>query len=81
MEKLIYAVNAILLFIIARYEYNSDSDKTIIITSLAFLGLLILNVILGFFTQPNKNSIYKHFYYSAAGLLIGALLVVYLLVP
>jgi hypothetical protein len=30
MEKLIYGVNFILLFLIARFEYNSDSDKTIV---------------------------------------------------
>ena len=71
MEKLIYVVNSILLLLIARFEYNSDSDKTIIISSLGFLILLILNVLLGFFSQMDKKPIYKHHYYSALGLVVG----------
>lgn len=73
MEKLIYGVNAILLLLIVRYEYNSDSDKTIIISSLAFIVLLILNLLFGFFAQLDKKMIYKHYYYSALELVIGIL--------
>ena len=71
MEKVIYGVNSILLLLIARFEYNSDSDKTIVISSLGFLILLILNLLLGFFSQLDKKPIYKHYYYSALGLVVG----------
>lgn len=71
MEKVIYGVNFILLFLIARFEYTSDSDKTIIISSLGFLILLILNLLFGFFSQMDKKQIYKHYYYSALGLVVG----------
>jgi len=74
MEKIIYGVNFILLFLIARYEYNSDSDKTIIISSLGFLILLILNLMLGFFSYLDKKPIYKHYYYSALGLVISTVI-------
>lgn len=57
MRILKYGINAILLFLIARYEYNSDSDKTIIISSIAFGVLLILNLLLGVFAQLDKNAI------------------------
>ena len=74
MEKIIYGVNSILLFIIARFEYNSDSDKTIIISSLAILILAILNILCGFFSQMDKKPIYKHFYFSAIGLVLGSMI-------
>lgn len=72
MEKAIYGANAVLLFLIARHEYNSDSDKTFIISLTGFLILLILNLLLGLSAQFDKKPIYKHYYYSALGLLIGA---------
>lgn len=68
MKLLIYGLNAILLFLIAQYEYNSNSDKTMILSSLAFLVLLVLNLIFGFMAQLDKNVIYRHFYYSALAL-------------
>ena len=71
MEKVIYGLNFTLLVLIARFEYKSVSDKTIIISSLAFLALLVLNLILGFSSQLGKNPIYKHYYYSAMGLVVG----------
>lgn len=74
MEKLVYGVNGLVLFLIARYEYGSDSDKTIIISSLAFFSLVTLNLLLGFITQLDKKAIHKHFYFSALGLFIGALI-------
>ena len=74
MDKLVYIVNAILLILIARYEYNSDSDKTIIISSLALAVLLVFNLMFGLFAQLDKKPIYQHFYYSALGLFVGAIL-------
>lgn len=74
MEKLIYGVNAVLLFLIARYEYTSDSDKTIIISSLAFIVLLVLNLIFGVSAQFDKKPVYRHYYYSALGLFVNVLI-------
>jgi hypothetical protein len=71
MEKVIYGVNFVFLFLIARFEYNSDSDKTIVIASLGFLILVILNLIMGFLSQLDKKPIYKHYYYSALGLVVS----------
>jgi hypothetical protein len=73
MDKFVYVVNLILLFLIARYEYNSDSDKTIIISSLSFAVLLVLNLLFGLFAQLDKKPIYRHFYYSAVGLFVSAI--------
>jgi len=73
MDKIIYGVNLVLLLLLARFEYNSDSDKTIIISSLGLIILVILNLLLGFFSQMDKKKIYKHYYYSALGLIIGAM--------
>jgi hypothetical protein len=78
MEKLVYGVNAILLFLIARYEYNSSSDKTIIISGLAFVILLGLNLLFGLFAQLDKKTIYRHYYYSALGLFVTTLLLLYI---
>ena len=74
MEKIIYGVNAILMVLIARYEYNSDNDKTIIISSIAFVILLVLNMIFGLFAQLDKKPIYRHFYFSAIGLFVSAVM-------
>jgi hypothetical protein len=71
MEKVIYGVNFALLFLIARFEYNSDSDKTAVIASLGFLILVILNLIMGFLSQLDEKPIYKHYYYSALGLIVS----------
>ena len=71
MEKIIYGLNVILMFLIARYEFNSDSDKTIIISSLAFLILVVFNLLLGLFAQLDKKPVYKHFYYSALALVVS----------
>ena len=70
MEKAIYGVNSIVLFLIVRFEYNSDSDKTIIISSQDSM-LLIVNLLFGFFSQLDKKRIYKHYYYSALGLVVS----------
>src|SRR5690606_21054425 len=74
MEKIIYGVNFTLMFLLARFEYNSDSDKTIIISSLGLLILVILNLLLGFFSQMDKKKIYKHYYYSALGLVVSSMI-------
>ncbi len=73
MEKIIYGVNLVLLLLLARFEYNSDSDKSIFISSLGLIILVIMNLLLGFFSQMDKKSIYKHYYYSALYLIIGAM--------
>jgi hypothetical protein len=71
MEKVIYGVNFIFLFLIARFEYSSASDKTIVIALLGFLILVILNLVMGFLAQLDKKPIYKHYYYSALGLIVS----------
>lgn len=73
MDRLIYAANGILLVLIARYEYNSDSDKTIIISLLAVAVVLVLNLTFGLLAQLDKKPIYRHFYYSALGLFVSAI--------
>jgi hypothetical protein len=78
MEKLIYVVNAILLFLIARYEYNSASDKTIIISSIAFATLLGFNLLFGLFAQLDKKPVYRHYYYSALGLFVSVIVLLYI---
>jgi len=78
MEKLIYGVNAILLFFIARYEYNSDSDKSIIISSIAFVALLGVNLLFGLFAHFDKKPIYRHYYYSAVGLFLSVVILLYI---
>jgi Mg2+ and Co2+ transporter CorA len=74
MEKVIYGVNFILMFLIARYQFNSDNDKTGIITSLGVLVLLIMNLIFGFLAQIDRKPVYRHYYYSALGILVCALI-------
>jgi hypothetical protein len=56
----------------ARFEYNSDSDKTIIYIIIRILNTLILNLFPRLFSQLDKKPIYKHYYYSALGLAVGA---------
>lgn len=74
MEKIIYGVNSILLFLLARFEYNSDSDKSIIFSSFGLLVLVVFNLLLGLFSQIAKRKIYIHYYQSALGLMLGAML-------
>jgi len=78
MEKLIYAVNAIILFLIVQYEYNSDNDKTTIISSIAFMALLGFNLLFGLSAQLDKKSFHRHFYYAALGLLVSVLVLIFL---
>ena len=74
MEKIIYAVNSILAVLIIRFESNSDSDKTIIITSVLYILLVVINLIFGIFSQMDKVKYYKHFYYSSLLLIVGVFL-------
>lgn len=74
MEKAIYGVNLILLLLIASFEYTSDSDKTIIIASLGLIILVTLNLLLGFFSKIDKKKFYKHYFYSALGLILSAMI-------
>lgn len=78
MEKIVYAVNFILVFFIVRYEYNSVSDKTIIIASLLYARLAAANFVIGFLSKLANERIYKHYYRSA--LLMLALIIAYLFV-
>lgn len=71
MKKIIYGVNGVLLLLIERFEYNSDNDKTIVLSSLGLLILIIFNLLLGFFSQLDKKPMYKHYYYSALGLVVA----------
>jgi magnesium-transporting ATPase (P-type) len=78
MEKLIYGLNAILLLLIALYEYNSDSDKSIILSSIAFVILFGINLLLGLSAQFDKKPIYRHYYYSALGLFVSVVGLLYI---
>ena len=78
MAKFIYSVNALLLFLIALYEYNSRSDKTIIISSFAFVILLGMNLLLGLFAQMDNKPVYRHYYYSALGLFVGVVILLWI---
>jgi hypothetical protein len=60
------------MFLIARFEYNSDSDKTIILSSLALVVLIIFNLLLGLFGHLDKKPFFKHYYCSALLLVITA---------
>jgi hypothetical protein len=70
---IIYGVNAIALLLIATYEYNSSSDKTIIISSMVFLILFVFNLMLGLFAQADRKSIYKHYYFASLALVLAVI--------
>lgn len=74
MEKIIYGVNLVLLLLLILFQYHSVSDKTIIISSLGVGTPIVLNLLLGFFAQMDKNKIYKHYYYSVLIHIIGAMI-------
>jgi hypothetical protein len=74
MAGIIYLVNVIVLFFILRYQSNSDNDKSIILSSIAFLVVLMINVLCEFFAQLDKKKVYRHFYYSALGLLLSGII-------
>jgi hypothetical protein len=67
MKALIYALNFLIIVAIAFFQVNSDNDKTIIISALALVILVIINFISGVISQLGGKPIYKH-YYLAAGL-------------
>ena len=71
MKAIVYLVNSVFLLFIILFEVNSDSDKTIAISSLGFVVLVALNLLFGVFAQIHKNPIWRHYYYSALGLVLG----------
>jgi hypothetical protein len=75
----VYLINLGFLFLIIWFESNSDSDKTIAISSLVFVILVGLNLLFGVFAQIHENPIWRHYYYSALGLVIGMAVVLYIL--
>jgi hypothetical protein len=74
MEKVVYGVNLILMFLIGRYQLNSDNDKTAVISSIGVIVLLVMNLIFGFLAQIDRKPIYQHYYYSALGIFVCALI-------
>ena len=74
MNKSIYFINTLLILFVARYEFKSDNDKTIIISSLALAVLLVLNLMFGLFAQLDNKPSYRHFYYSALGIFVSAII-------
>jgi hypothetical protein len=70
MRKAIYIINLLLVFLIVRYEYISVSDKTIIITSFLYTGLVVMNFVIGFLAKLDKNGVYKYYYRSALIMLL-----------
>ena len=72
MTAIIYVVNAILVSLIFRYEYYSQSDKTIVITAALFVVLFAINLLAGLTLQIRKMRGYQHFYISGFLLLIAA---------
>jgi hypothetical protein len=77
----VYLINFVFLFLIIWFESHSDSDKTIAISSLGFVMLVGVNLLLGVFAQIQENAIWRHYYYSALGLVVGmaAILFIFLL--
>jgi hypothetical protein len=75
-ERMVYVINLILAFFIIRYEHNSGSDKTIIVTSVLYVILVIANLVLGFATGMDGRRVSRSFYRSALGLV--ALVLIYM---
>lgn len=71
MEKVIYIVNCILAVLVINFESNSSNDKTIIITSLLYVALILINLIVGAFLQLSKKRYFREFYYSSLLLVVG----------
>ena len=74
MVKAIYGVNLLLLLLILRYELKYDNDKTIIISSLSIVVMVTLNLIIGFISQMDHKSIYKHYYFAALALVFSMII-------
>ena len=74
MEIVIYGLNFMIMFLLGRYEYNSDNDKAIVIFSVGFLIIVVMNFIFGLMAQLDRKPIYKHYYVSAIVLIIAAII-------
>lgn|GEM_PF-4823851 len=77
MGKLIYVVNLILAVLIISNETGSSSDKTIIITSFLYAGLILINLILGVLAKMDEKPVFRYYFRSA--LLLLAVVFGYLL--
>jgi hypothetical protein len=76
---LIYGINFLLALLLARFEYASGNDKTIVIVALVYVILIVFNFVLGFMAQldpsgQNKERTHTHFYASGVGLIVLAFL-------
>ncbi len=71
MGKVIYAVNLALAVSLIRFESNSDSDKTILLTAIFYILLVVVNFLLGLLFHRNKRKYHQHFYYSSILLTVG----------
>lgn len=80
MGKIIYIVNLLLVFLIVRYEYFSISDKTIVITSFLYTGLVLMNFVIGILAKLDKKEIHKYYYRSALLMLLLVVIYVFILV-
>jgi hypothetical protein len=78
MIVVIYAINALLAFLILRYEFYSQSDKTIVITAALFLALIIINLVVGLTLQLQKKQYFHHFYLCGIVLLVAAVAALFL---
>ena len=78
MIAIIYATNAVLAFFVLRYEFYSESDKTIIITSLLIVIMIAINLAVGLILQVQKKQNFKHFYLCGLFLLLTTVIALFL---
>ncbi|HEY0656442.1 MAG TPA: hypothetical protein VGD65_25085 [Chryseosolibacter sp.] len=69
MKPIVYLVNLVLVLLIARFEYNSGNDKSVIISSLAVTAIVVLNLIVGLLSQMDRKP-FSHYYISAIGVIV-----------
>lgn len=77
MNLVIYLVNFVMLILIIRFEYSSGNDKSVIISSLAVLVIVILNLITGLIKQLDKKTEFKHYYISALGVVLTFMILLF----
>ena len=78
MIAIIYATNAVLAFFVLRYEFYSESDKTIIITSSLIVIMIAINLAVGLILQVRKKPNFQHFYLSGLFLLLTTVIALFL---
>jgi hypothetical protein len=78
MIAIIYAINALLAFFVLRYEFYSESDKTIIITSALIVILIAINLVAGLIFQLRKKPYFQHFYLCGLLLLVTTVVALFL---